>query len=220
MKYTLIRSKRKTISITIDKEAKVIVKAPNLVSQKFIDDYVASKEKWILKNIEKMLAIAELRQSKKYEGGEIFMIFGKEYTMCISSIDKEIYVQDDKVYFPVVFLDNPKEHMIKWYKKIAKKYLTNRTLQIADQINLKPNKVKITKADRRWGSCSSKKNINFSYKLVMADKLAIDYVIIHELCHLIYMNHSSQFWDAVEHLMPKYREQKKYLKTNEFRFIL
>ena len=220
MEYKLIKSNRKTISITIDKDAQVIVKAPKMVSQRYIDNYVSSKKDWIEKNIKKMSELAAKRQPKKYDGGEIFMVFGREYTMCISSVDDKIRVVEDKIFFPSKFLDNPKEHMINWYKDIAKKYLIGRTQQIAKQINLKPSKIKITSADRRWGSCSSKKNINFSYKLVMANEIAIDYVIIHELCHLIYMNHSSQFWNAVSALMPNYKEQKKYLKANEFKFIL
>lgn len=220
MEYKLIRSNRKTISIMINKDAQVVVKAPNRVSQKYIDDFVSSKQDWVHKNIKKMEAIAEQRQPKKYDGGEIFMLFGKEYLMCISSVEKKIRIVDDRIYFPQAYLDNPKEHMIKWYKAIAKKYLVKRTEQIAAQLDLHPNKIKITSADKRWGSCSSKKNINFSYKLIMANEMAIDYVIIHELCHLLYMNHSRLYWSTVERIMPDYKHHKKYLKTNEFKFIL
>lgn len=220
MEYKLIRSRRKTISIVINKNAQVIVKAPLLVSQKYVDNFVSSKRDWIAKNQKKMETIAEKSQPKKYDGGEVFMIFGKEYHMCISSVDNKIYIQDDRIFFPSKFLDNPKEHMIKFYKSIAKKYLIKRTEQIAQQTGLKPEKIKITRADKRWGSCSSKKNINFSYKLIMANEMAIDYVIIHELCHLIYMNHSKEFWASVGKLMPNYKEYKKYLKSNEFKFIL
>lgn len=220
MNYKLIKSKRKTISIIIDKDAEVIVKAPHSVSKRYIDDYVLSKRDWIEKNVVKMSELAVMRQPKNYDGGEVFMVFGKEYTMCISSVDDEIKVIEDKIFFPNKFLSNPKEHMINWYKSIAKNYLTERTLKIGDQINLKPTSIKVTKADKRWGSCSSKKNINYSYKLIMANEMAIDYVIIHELCHLLYMNHSKQFWDVVFSIMPDYKAHKKYLKTNEFKFIL
>ena len=220
MEYTLIKSKRKTISIMIDKEANIIVKAPISVSQRYIDDYVASKKSWIEKNVKKMTEHAAMRQPKKYDGGEIFMVFGKEYTMCISSIDNKIRIEENKMYFPLKFLSNPQEHMIKWYISIAKQYIIKRTQQVAEQINLKPDKIKITRADKRWGSCSSKKNINFSYKLVMANEHAIDYVIIHELVHLLHMNHSQQFWSAIASIMPDYKLQKKYLKENEAKFIL
>lgn len=204
----------------IDKDAQVVVKAPNRVSQRYIDDFVTSKNDWVQKNVKKMEVLAEQRQPKKYNGGEFFMLFGKECMMCISSAEKKISLVDDRIYFPQAYLDNPKDHMVKWYKGIAKKYLINRTQQIAEQLDLKPNKIKITSADKRWGSCSSKKNINFSYKLIMADEMAIDYVIIHELCHLFYMNHSRLYWNTVEKIMPEYKQYKKYLKANEFKFIL
>lgn len=220
MEYKLIRSNRKTISIVINKDAQVVVKAPNRVSQKYIDDFVSSKQDWVKKNIKKMEVIAEQRQPKRYDGGEVFMLFGKEYMMCITSADKKINIIDDRIYFPQAYMDDPKKHMVKWYKGIAKKYLVKRTEQIASQLNLHPNKIKITSADKRWGSCSSKKNINFSYKLIMANEMAIDYVIIHELCHLLYMNHSRLYWNSVEKIMPDYKRYKKYLKANEFKFIL
>ncbi len=220
MEYTLIKSKRRTISIMIDKDANVIVKAPVAVSQKYIDEYVASKKSWIEKNVKRMSENAILRQPKEYTGGEVFMIFGKEYTMCISSVDDEIKIVEDRIFFPSDFLDDPKQHMVDWYLGIAKKYIIKRAEQIAQQTNLKPNKIKITKADKRWGSCSSKKNINFSYKLVMANEHAIDYVIIHELAHLLHMNHSRQFWATVGSLMPDYKQHKKYLKDIEAKFVL
>ncbi|MEX1377553.1 MAG: SprT family zinc-dependent metalloprotease [Eubacteriales bacterium] len=220
MEYKLIKSKRKTISIQINKDAQVIVKAPHSVSQKYIENFILSKKGWIEKNVEKMKETAVLRQPKKFIGGEIFMLFGKEYMLCVSSVDSKIKIMDDRIFFPSKFMDNPKDHMVKFYKKIAKKYLTERALKIAKQLNLQPNSIKITSADKRWGSCSSKKNINFSYKLIMADEIAIDYVIIHELCHLLYMNHSSSFWNAVHSIMPNYKTCKNYLKQNEHRFII
>jgi len=220
MEYTLIRSKRKTISIIIDREANIIVKAPERVSLQYIESYVNSKSDWIEKNVRKMSLLAEQRQPKKYDGGEIFMVFGREYSMCISTIDTKIRIVDDKLYFPSRFLNDPKEKMIKWYISIAKKYIIPRTQEIAAQLNLHPEKIKITRADRRWGSCSSKKNINFSYKLAMAGELSIDYVIIHELCHLNHMNHSPNFWATVESVMPDYKKYKKYLKINEHKFVL
>lgn len=220
MEYTLIRSKRKTISIVIDRNAAVVVKAPERVSLQYIESYVNSKKDWIEKNVNKMSLLAEQRQPKKYDGGEVFMVFGREYTMCISTIDVKIRIVGDTIYFPSKFLSDPKEKMVKWYISIAKKYIVPRTQEIAAQLNLSPQKIKITRADRRWGSCSSKKNINFSYKLAMAGEMAIDYVIIHELCHLNHMNHSQNFWAAVESVMPDYKKYKKYLKANEHKFVL
>lgn len=220
MKYELIRSNRKTISLIINKEAQLIVRAPAQVSQKYIEDYILSKQSWIVKNINKMQVYAQNSKPKEYFAGEIFMLFGREYPLLISSIDNEITVLNGKIIFPSKYLADSKTHMTNWYIALAKEYIIPRTKIIAKQINLTPNKIKITRADKRWGSCSSKKNINFSYKLAMANEKAIDYVIIHELCHLKYMDHSYKFWGTVNSLMPDYKIQRKYLKENDVKFRL
>jgi len=87
----------------------------------------------------------------------------------------------------------------------AKKYIPERVEYLANKFNKKYNQIKITSAKTRWGSCTSKKNLNFSYRLIEKEKKAIDYVIIHELAHLKYMNHSKDFWNHVWEMMPDYK---------------
>jgi predicted metal-dependent hydrolase len=88
-----------------------------------------------------------------------------------------------------------------FYKKEARKYIEKRIYEIAKQNDLEFNTLKITSAKTRWGSCTSKRNINFSYRLIMAPIKTIDYVIVHELAHLTEMNHSKKFWTLVEKMM-------------------
>lgn len=97
-------------------------------------------------------------------------------------------------------------------KKKAKSYIPNRVKYFAEKFGKKYNKIKITSARTRWWSCTSQKNLNFSYRLIQADNKAIDYVIIHELAHLKYMNHSKAFWNHVEEMMPDYKEWHNWLK--------
>jgi predicted metal-dependent hydrolase len=97
-------------------------------------------------------------------------------------------------------------------KRKAKKYIPERAQLLAEKFSKQVNKIKITSAKNRWGSCTSKKNINFSYRLIQAEKQAIDYVIIHELAHLKYMNHSKHFWKHVEEMMPDYKKRDQWFK--------
>jgi len=97
-------------------------------------------------------------------------------------------------------------------KQKAKKYIPERVEYFAKKFDKKYNKIKITSAKTRWGSCTSQKNLNFSYRLIQADSKAIDYVIVHELAHLKYMNHSKQFWNHVEEMMSDYKQWDKWLK--------
>jgi len=82
----------------------------------------------------------------------------------------------------------------------------------ARQMGVKPSAVKINSARTRWGSCSAKASLNFSWKLMLADKKIVDYVVVHELCHIKEMNHSPQFWSEVEKILPDYQERKAALK--------
>lgn len=100
------------------------------------------------------------------------------------------------------------------YKKRAKIYIPDRVKTLASKYSCRYNIIKITSAKTRWGSCTSKKNLNFSYRLILCPKEVIDYVIYHELAHLTYMNHSKLFWQEVEKMMPDYKIHDKWLKDN------
>ena len=104
-------------------------------------------------------------------------------------------------YLGKKYKDNASILFSDFYKKEARKYIEKRINEIAEQNNLKFNNLKITSAKTRWGSCTSQKNINFTYRLAMAPIKTIDYVIVHELSHLKHMNHSKAFWNLVEEMM-------------------
>ena len=111
---------------------------------------------------------------------------------------------------------------LKFYKKEAKKYISERILEICKKLKIDFNFLKITSARSRWGSCNSKKNISFSFRLILAPKNSIDYVIVHELAHLSKMNHSKAFWDLVQDYSDQigiwsYKENKKWLKQNHLK---
>ena len=105
------------------------------------------------------------------------------------------------------------------YKKQAKEYIPSRVAELATKNWLEYNTIKITSAKTRWWSCTSKKNLNFSFRLILAPKEVIDYVIIHELSHLIHMNHSRRFWWKVTEMMPDYKTHEKWLKENGDLFV-
>lgn len=105
---------------------------------------------------------------------------------------------------------NPKQ--IEDLKIKARDYIPNRVRELAYKFWFSYNFIKITSAKTRWGSCTSKKNLNFSYRLILTPKDVIDYVIIHELSHLKHMNHSKRFWREVASMMPDYKKKELWLK--------
>ncbi len=108
---------------------------------------------------------------------------------------------------------NKKEIYNKWLKQKAENYIPARVKYLSKKIGIKPKRVNVKEQKTRWGSCSSLGNIALNYKLMRFNKKVIDYVIIHELCHLREMNHSKKFWDLVFSFMPDYQIYKKKLKT-------
>lgn len=107
-----------------------------------------------------------------------------------------------------------KPEKIEEYKKQAKRLIPPRVKVFAEKYGFSYNSVKITSAKTRWGSCTSKRNLNFTYRLILAPQKVIDYVIVHELCHLRQMNHSKKFWDEVAAIMPDYKVQEHWLKEH------
>jgi len=99
-----------------------------------------------------------------------------------------------------------------WYKKQARKVLTGRVKFFANKYDFKVRKIRISSARTRWGSCSQKGTLSYTWRLVMAPSNVIDYVVVHELCHLKEMNHSKAFWLQVEAILPDYKQRRKWLK--------
>lgn len=113
-----------------------------------------------------------------------------------------------------------KRHLENWYIKKAREIITERLELFSSIIGVKVNNVRLKNQKTRWGSCSRKGNLNFNWKLVMAPTVIVDYVIVHELCHIKQMNHSPQFWLLVENQISDYKTMRKWLKENGARLYL
>lgn len=211
----LIRSKRKTVSLIITKEAKLQVRAPLRLPLNEINKIVNEKSEWIIKY--KNIAIKKLEQAQilldKTKGQILFL--GKPYKITPNENIKTILLEDKKMLIPVKWHGNY-EFLENWYKKQAAFILHKRIDEISRHIGISFQGFRITGARKRWGSCNSKNHINLSWRLVMAEYNAIDYVIIHELCHVVHKNHSSAFWDFLSGFMPDYKIWRKWLKDNSF----
>ena len=211
MQYTLIRSKRKTLSIHI-KDTGVEVRAPLKMPGRDIEFFVASKEKWIADKLAQLQERSKHRELFKLSYGEEIMLRGTQRTITASSEVPRGF-DDKSLYLPPGLTANQiKSACVELYKKTAGDYLRERVGLYSKKLGVSPEIVRINGAKKRWGSCSSKKNINFSWRLIMADDEVIDYVVVHELSHLSQMNHSARFWLIVERILPDFRERRQRLK--------
>lgn len=218
-------SKRKTIQIMILPPESIIVKAPYGYSHGELKGFVEGKRNWIKKKLDffEHHNIKEIDRS--YISGEKFLLFGQEYTLSViedSNHNPKVAIEKDKLKVTVPSSDTEliKKVLEGFYRVKVKETISKLSIKYESLIGLKPNMIRIKKQKKRWGSCSSKGNLNFNLKLAMAPIEVIDYVVLHEFCHLRHMNHSRDFWNLVESYMPDYKSRKEWLKINGHRLEL
>jgi len=209
--YTLTRSKRKTTAIYV-RDGKVEVRAPLHVPVHEIDRFVSEKEEWILKCLSTQHLAANKKENFMLNYDSSLTFRGSVYPIAQREGKRAGF--DGEVFYlpPGLSSEQIKATCIEIYKMLAKAHISSRVAFYSAQMKLTPASVKINSAMKRWGSCSSQKSLNFSWRLIMADDNVIDYVVVHELAHLKEMNHSARFWAIVEGILPNYRECKVKLK--------
>lgn len=214
-----LRYRRITLSILDDR---VRVTAPNNVSPKQIQDLIKEKQDWILKHWLTMLD--KQKCPIRYSDGEYFLYRGTSVRLKIVRYPlKRIRVflegQVLVVNLPQSLSDQECELNVKaalktWYKEQARRVLQDKLDKQAKEMQVVFKTFRLKEQKTRWGSCSSKGNLNLNWRIIMAPDAGIDYIIIHELAHLTYLNHSKQFWQRVAEFMPEYAEWKLWFKNH------
>lgn len=213
--FKLIRSKRKTMALIINDEAKLIVRAPLKSKINDIQQFVERNQNWIINKKQEVEIKLSLKPVYRFEEGEMFPYLGNNYPLRLKeNAEYAFYFKNNEFILNRAFSHKAKQALIMWYKKVAIKLFNERASFIAANYNFQYKKIKLSNADRRWGSCSSKGTINLSWKLILAPLEIIDYVIAHELSHLIEMNHSKRFWQIVNNIIPYHREARRWLRKN------
>ena len=214
-------NRKKTVSFRI-KNQEVIISVPKFLSDNEIYNLVEIKIKWI-KNKLALEKLNNVSIKRKYENGDIFLYLGSEYSLKIKkSYRDNIYIKDKNLIVEaknVLATNNIKNNIKNWYITESKKYLTKTNSYYEILIGVKSNKLLFGQYKSKWGSCNSKKTISYDWRIIMAPFEVIHYLIIHELCHIKYPNHSIYFWKYVEKYMINYKIQRKWLKNNSNKLI-
>ena len=210
----IIRSKRKTLSLTINENAELIIRAPKRLSIEKIQDFINEKENWI--NRKKRLIENQIKDVTSNHNKLLYL--GNHFPINVEqNASKELFFTGEEFIANSIEPDSLSLSIKKWYKNKFKEIALPRVAYFANNHNLMVNQVRIKNQKTMWGSCSSKNNINLNYLLLMAPMGVIDYVIVHELVHTIHRNHSTDFWDSVELIMPEFQEHKRWLKKNGYK---
>ncbi len=201
------------MALQIDAKGGLIVRAPYQVKERAILEFIERNQDWIDKA--KKVSKDRARERKEYQpviGGR-FLFLGKEYIISETN-ERKIQCLEDRIRIPQN--SEADKELSQWLKKQARSFLKARVKDHAARMGFGPEEIRITQARSRWGSCSGRNVISFSYRLMMCPEEVIDYVIIHELCHIPEKNHKNSFWQLVEAFDPDYKKHREWLHSHGF----
>jgi predicted metal-dependent hydrolase len=211
----IIRSDRRSIGIEIGRDASLIVRAPKKTPMEAIEKIVAEKQGWIEEKQRLMRQRLESIPERKFESGETFPLLGKEYPLFISeNAMPHLSFSGYKFILKKRYQGQARRLFLVWYRKKAAEVIPPRVEHYSRLYSIPYKKINISWAANRWGSASSQGTLNFSWRLIMAPITVIDYVVAHELAHLVEQNHSRRFWDQVAEMYPNYHRARRWLADN------
>lgn len=209
----IVRSRRKTISISVDETGAVTVRAPLGMAESSIKEFARKHSGWIAEKTEN----ARKRQAEKEaRSGRFIMYRGRNLEIDYVGDEKyALKIDGEKLLVSQEIAGSEREYIHRLFSRNARAYLQLRTAELASLVGLQPLAVRLSSARRSWGSCNARrKSINLNWRLIMAPPETADYVMIHELCHLRHPNHSRAFWAEVARHMPDWKAHRKWLREN------
>ena len=209
--YQVVRSNRKSVALVIDNEANLIVRAPAQMPDSVIDEFVRKKRRWINEKQQQVAVFGEKHPPVVVETGESIMYLGSNYAIIKDDVDS-VEVSGNELVVPENY---DIEALTAWLKEQAMQIISERVALYANVMGVTPGTIKLSEAKARWGSCSTKNNLNFAWRLIMCPLSVIDYVVVHELSHITYKNHSPAFWARVKTVLPTYEDDQECLKVNK-----
>jgi predicted metal-dependent hydrolase len=210
----LVRSRRKTVAIVVEHDGSLTVRAPLRMAESRIYAFIESHGDWIAKNQARLRSTPPL-PLKRYTEGETFLYLGRSYPLAIVPHQLPALVFDGAVFrLTKSALPKAERAFVRWYKEQATRLFFERVLNFAAKHGFHYQKIRISSARTRWGSCSSRGTLSFTYRLVLVPADVVDYVVMHELVHTQIRNHSNKFWKRLGELMPDYKLRLTWLKKN------
>ena len=210
----IIRSRRRTIALEITPSATLIVRAPFRVPPEYIEELIRQKRSWIVQKLDEIKQRPRL-SDHEYAEGEIFLFLGREYPLHIVQDSNMTIQRSDKLCVSCKLLPDIKNHIKRWYREEAHKEIQARCMWFSMKTGHVPTTIRISDARQRWGSCTHKGGLNFSWRLIQAPPDIVDYVVVHELVHISQPDHSRKFWNKVREILPDYERRRMWLREHE-----
>lgn len=216
--YDIIRSRRTTVDIVIERDGRILVRAPESFGDDRIVEIVESKRAWIHKHLMEWQHLNATRVPREYRNGESFLYLGRTYRLLLIKDQEEPLqlkngrfclrrdlVQSDSV-------ESARGAFREYYASRGLDRISKRVAYYAPKVGVTPSSLDVRDTGNRWGSCSAKGKLAFHWKCMMAPQTVIDYLVVHELCHFYHRDHTDAFWNEVDKVIPEYRERKEWLR--------
>ena len=224
LEYRLKRSDRKSMGISIERDGAVMVKIPHQAGLNDIEKFISEKKVWIYQKLAKKKALNRERPKREFVNGQGFLYLGKSYRLRFiddagigsGKPPKAAPLRLWHGYFELAESEKAAalEHFIAWYKKQTKRQLKARIPRYDKRIGVTVKDIRILDLGHRWASCGRNGVINFNWRSVMAPIWVFDYILVHEMVHLVERGHSDRFWSLVSRIMPDYEEHVRWLNEN------
>ena len=220
--YKVIKTdRRRTASIAV-KDSAVLVTVPRKLSTDKIHEIVVKKKRWIQNKLNYYQQTQNLSKTKEYISGEGFAYLGRNYRLkVLTGKLSGVKFENGKlvVHIPKEYSKNKRESTVKklleqWYQERALVKLQEKTRRLARKIGVEPKSVTIKSYKGRWGSCNTRQELFFNWNIIIAPNRIVDYVVVHELVHLIHHDHSKAYWKRLKSVYPDYEECKDWLKVH------
>lgn len=212
--YSIKYSSRKTISIIVERDRSVVVRAPLNTSEDLIRKEVNKRKRLIQEKLSHNQKYPFPKPAKQFVSGETLLYLGKHYKLYVTEKPGDEILFDNKFYIGKTTQKEANKLFRQWYIKSATEVLVPKVKTVAKQLGVSYNNVNVLDLKYRWGSCTPKDNIHFNWRIIKAPMTVIEYIIVHELTHLLEANHSPEFWNRVAVQLPNYDKAKLWLKEN------
>ena len=217
IEYTLVRSRRKTASIYIERDGKVSVLVPEKLTIRQVEEVLESRRKWIYQSLAEWQDLNANRIQRDYVNGEGFLYLGRTYRLkLVSDLPEPLMLKDGYFCLRATKGTAPDADAAfgEFYRVKGATRIPPRVAYFQAKMGVKSKSIKIMELKHRWASCTTNGNLNFHWKCMMAPLTIIDYIVVHELAHLIHANHSTAFWNEVDKVMPDFQDRKNWLRDH------
>ncbi len=216
LRFEVRRSpRRSSVQITVDRGGELLLSAPEGCSSQVMEQFVREKRFWIYTKLAEKDALAPSVPKKHFVSGEGFAYLGRSYRLLLVD-EQDVRVKLERGRFKMLrsAAQQGRDHMVRWYSERGQAWLEKRVARFQGRVGVKPERVNVQDLGYRWGSCAKGGTLFFHWRTVLLPPSIIEYVVVHELVHLLEPHHTPAFWVRVERAMPDFEKRKQWLAEN------